>query len=164
MTGEAIGLAGVAVLLLAASLQVVLARNLFHSVLWLALALVATAGLFLLLRAEFLAAAQVLLYAGGVVTIVVFAIMLTERLVGETLAQMNRGVGWGAVVAAAVFATLAAVIWRAPAPVYPTAAPPATTAALGRALLTDWVLPFELLGVLLVAALLGAVYVARTED
>jgi NADH:ubiquinone oxidoreductase subunit 6 (subunit J) len=164
VTGEAIGLAGVAVLLLAASLQVVVARNLFHSVLWLALALVATAGLFLLLRAEFLAAAQVLLYAGGVVTIVVFAIMLTERLVGETLAQMNRGVGWGAGVAAAVFATLAAVVWRAPAPVYPSPAPAATTAALGRALLTDWVLPFELLGVLLVTALLGAVYVARTED
>ena len=61
----------------------VLTRNLFHSVLWLALTLVGTAGLFLLLDAEFLAAVQLLLYAGGVVTIVVFAIMLTERLVGR---------------------------------------------------------------------------------
>ncbi|MGH7268614.1 MAG: NADH-quinone oxidoreductase subunit J family protein, partial [Candidatus Rokuibacteriota bacterium] len=100
MTGEALGLIAVSAVLLVSSLLVVLSKNLFHSVLWLALSLVATAGVFLLLRAEFLAAAQVLLYAGGVVTIVVFAIMLTERLIGQTLAQMSRGLGWGALVAA----------------------------------------------------------------
>lgn len=161
MTAEALGLAVVAVGLIGSSLGVVLARNLFHSVLWLAGALVATAGVFLLLHAEFLAAAQVLLYAGGVVTIVVFAIMLTERLVGETLRQMNRGVGWGAAVALAVFLGIAAVILRS---VGGPAAPVPTTAALGEALLTDWVLPFEALAVLFVAALLGAVYLARVED
>jgi NADH:ubiquinone oxidoreductase subunit 6 (subunit J) len=165
VTGEAIGLAGLAVLLLVASLQVVLARNLFHSVLWLALALVATAGLFLLLQAEFLAAAQVLLYAGGVVTIVVFAIMLTERLVGTSIRQMNRGIGWAAALAAAVFAAVALVLLRAPLPSPPAGlVAPVTTELLGRMLLTDWVLPFEALGVLLLAALLAAVHVARTED
>jgi NADH:ubiquinone oxidoreductase subunit 6 (subunit J) len=165
VSGEPLGLIGLAVLLLVASLQVVLARNLFHSVLWLALALVATAGVFLLLQAEFLAAAQVLLYAGGVVTIVVFAIMLTERLVGESVQQMNRGIGWGAVVAAAVFAAVALVLFRAPLPATLGGdRAPATTDLLGRALLTDWVLPFEALGVLLLAALLAAVHVARTED
>lgn len=164
MSGEAVGFVVVAVLLLGSSLQVVLSKNLFHSVLWLALALVATAGLFLLLHAEFLAAAQVLLYAGGVVTIVVFAIMLTERLVGQTIRQMNRGIVWGALVAAAVFASIAGVVVRTPAAAPARAAEAGTTAALGRALLTAWVLPFEVLGVLLVAALLGAVYLARTED
>jgi NADH-quinone oxidoreductase subunit J len=163
MTPEALGLGGVGVLVLGASLGVVLSRNLFHSVLWLALALVGTAGLFVLLHAEFLAAVQVLLYAGGVVTIVVFAIMLTERLVGETLRQTNRGIVAGAVAAAAVFVGLAGTIIRAA----PRAAAPAgdlTTAALGTALLTEWVLAFEVLGVLLVAALLGALYLARTEE
>jgi NADH-quinone oxidoreductase subunit J len=162
VTAEAVGLAAVAVVLVGASLLVVLSRNLFHSVLWLALALVATAGLFLLLRAEFLAAAQVLLYAGGVVTIVVFAIMLTERLAGESIRQMNRGIGWGAILALAVFGTVAWAVFRAAMPGDPPAPP--TTAGLGRALLTDWVLPFEVLAVLLVAALLGALYLARTED
>jgi len=164
VTGEALGLTVVAAILLGASLGVVLARNLFHSVLWLALALVATAGLFLLLHAEFLAGAQVLLYAGGVVTIVVFAIMLTERLVGETIRQMNRGVGWGAAVAVAVLVGVAAVV--VPAPLGPRggAAPAATTAALGRALVTDWVLAFEVLAVLLVSALLGALYLAREGE
>jgi NADH:ubiquinone oxidoreductase subunit 6 (subunit J) len=163
VTGEAVGLGVIAVVLVVSSLLVVLSCNLFHSVLWLALALVATAGLFLLLHAEFLAAAQVLLYAGGVVTIVVFAIMLTERLVGQTIQHMNRGVGWGAVVALAVFGVIGAVVLRAPlrGPAAPEAA---TTRALGQALLTTWVLPFEALAVLLVAALLGAVYLARTEE
>jgi NADH-quinone oxidoreductase subunit J len=163
MTAEALGLGGVAVLVLGASLGVVLARNLFHSVLWLALALVGTAGLFVLLHAEFLAAVQVLLYAGGVVTIVVFAIMLTERLVGDSLRQTNRGIAAGAVAAAAVFLAVAGTILRAPR----TSAAPApdlTTAALGHAVLTEWVLAFEVLGVLLVAALLGALYLARTEE
>ena len=61
----------------------VLTKNLFHSVLWLALALTGTAGVFLMLDAEFLAGVQILLYAGGVVTVVVFAIVVTERLVGD---------------------------------------------------------------------------------
>ena len=162
MTAEALGLTGLAILVLAASLGVVLARNLFHSVLWLAVALVGTAGLFLLLHAEFLAAVQVLLYAGGVVTIVVFAIMLTERLVGSSLTQTNRGILAGAVAAAAVFVGLAGTILRAGRPV-PPPAPTLTTAALGRAVLTEWVLAFEVLGVLLLAALLGALYLARTD-
>ena len=163
MTPETLGLAGVAVLVLGASLGVVLARNLFHAVLWLALTLVGTAGLFVLLHAEFLAAVQVLLYAGGVVTIVVFAIMLTERLVGQSLRQTNRGVRAGALAATAVFVGLAGTILRARPPA-PPGAPALTTAMLGEAVLTEWVLAFEVLGVLLVAALLGALYLARTEE
>jgi NADH-quinone oxidoreductase subunit J len=163
MTAEGLGLGGIAFVILGASLCVVLSRNLFHSVLWLALALVGTAGLFLLLHAEFLAAVQVLLYAGGVVTIVVFAIMLTERLVGSSIRQTNRGIVAGAVAAAAVFVGLAGTILRAARPVAPPA-PAITTATLGRAVLTEWVLAFEVLGLLLLAALLGALYLARTDE
>jgi NADH-quinone oxidoreductase subunit J len=163
MSAEALGLGGIAVVVLGASLGVVLARNLFHSVLWLALALVGTAGLFVMLHAEFLAAVQVLLYAGGVVTIVVFAIMLTERLVGSSLTQTNRGIVAGAVAAAAVFIGLAGTILRAVPPAV-APAPQLTTALLGRAVLTEWVLAFEVLGLLLLAALLGALYLARTEE
>jgi NADH-quinone oxidoreductase subunit J len=162
VSAEALGLGAIAIVVLGASLGVVLARNLFHSVLWLALALVGTAGLFLLLHAEFIAAVQVLLYAGGVVTIVVFAIMLTERLVGSSLVQTNRGILAGAVAAAAVFVGLAGTILRAARPAV-APAPALTTAALGRAVLTEWVLAFEVLGLLLLAALLGALYLARTE-
>jgi NADH-quinone oxidoreductase subunit J len=119
VTGEVLGFWGVAVVLLAASLGVVLTRNLFHAVLYLAAALVATAVVFLLLDSPFLFAVQLLLYAGGVVTIVVFAIMLTERLVGETLAQTNRYVLNGAIVSTALFVAIAGFLFQtrgAPAP------------------------------------------------
>jgi NADH:ubiquinone oxidoreductase subunit 6 (subunit J) len=104
-----------AVLLVGSALAVVLSKNLFHAVLWLALALTGTAGVFLLLNAEFLAAVQLLLYAGGIITIVVFAIVVTTRLLGEQV-------------------------------------------------LTTYVLPFELLALLMLAAMLGAIYFARPED
>ena len=164
MSLEAAGFWGLALVLLASSLAVVLSRNLFHSVLYLALALVATAGVFLLLQAEFLAAVQILLYAGGVITIVVFAIVVTERLVGERLTQTNRGIATGALVSVTVLIATVMFVSRAK---LPRIAPPFAgdlTQAIGRELLTRFVLPFELLAVLFLAALLGAIFFARKEE
>jgi NADH:ubiquinone oxidoreductase subunit 6 (subunit J) len=163
VTLESVAFAGVAVVLLAASLGVVLTPNLFHSVLCLAAALVATGGVFLLLDAPFLFGVQLLLYAGGVVTIVVFAIMLTERLAGRTIRQASRYIVNGAVLSAAVFAGVAGFLVQAP----PVTGRPALagdlTVAVGRALVGPFALVLELLGVLLVIALLGALYFARSE-
>jgi NADH-quinone oxidoreductase subunit J len=153
-----------AAILAAAGLAVVLSKNLFHSVLWLALALVATAGIFLSLDAEFLAAVQILLYAGGVITVVVFAIVVTERLVGERLSQTSRNIGFAGVVSAAILALLVAVVSR---PQFNLARPELAgdlTRELGLALLTRFRLPFELLAVLLVVGLMAASYFARPED
>ncbi|MGH7332751.1 MAG: NADH-quinone oxidoreductase subunit J family protein [Candidatus Rokuibacteriota bacterium] len=164
MTGEVLGFWAVAVLLLAASLGVVLTRNLFHAVLYLTAFLVATAVAFLLLHSAFLFAVQLLLYAGGVVTIVVFAIMLTERLVGETLTQTNRYVVNGAVVSAAVFVAILGFLLQVPAGGAAPGPAPDTTAAVGHALLGPFALSLILLAVLLVAALIGALYFARADD
>lgn len=163
MTGATLGFWAVALVLLAASLATVLTPNLFHAVLYLAAALVATAVVFLLLEAPFLFGVQLLLYAGGVVTILVFAIMLTERLVGERIRQTNRFVVHAGLVAAAVFVGVAGFVGRA-APGAP--APPAADRLidLARALVGPYAPALELLGVLLVAALLGALYFARAED
>jgi len=161
---EAAAFWGLALVLLASSLAVVLSRNLFHSVLYLAVALVTTAGLFLHLEAEFLAAVQILLYAGGVVTIVVFAIMLTERLVGERLTQTNRQLANGAIVSGAVLVALFLFLVRAELPRQRQPLAGDLTQAIGRDLLTRFVLPFELLAVLFLAALLGALFFARRED
>lgn len=164
MTLETVGFWLVAPVLLAASLAVVLTRNLFHAVLWLALALVATGLIFLLLEAPFLFGVQLLLYAGGVVTIVVFAIMLTERLVGERITQTSRFLVHAAIVAAAVLVGVLGFVGRArPLPPRPAAGTD-LTAALGGALVGPWAVPLELLGVLLVVALVGALHLARTED
>ena len=163
MTGEMLGFAAVAVVLLAASLGVVLTPNLFHAVLYLAAALVATGVVFLLLDAPFLFGVQLLLYAGGVVTIVVFAIMLTERLVGESIQQTSRYLINGAVLSAAVFVGVVGFLVQMPAIGPRQAWPGELTALLGRALMGPFVMPFELLAVLLVIALLGALYFARSD-
>ena len=164
MTLETVGFWVVAVVLLASSLAVVLTPNLFHAVLYLAAALVATGVIFLLLDQPFLFAVQLLLYAGGVVTIVVFAIMLTERLVGERIRQTSRHLINGAIVAAAVFAGIAGFLLQARlATVRPEPAADATV-AIGRALVGPFAVTFQLLGVLLVTALLGALYFARGEE
>jgi len=133
-------------------------------VLWLALALVATAGVFLTLDAEFLAAVQVLLYAGGVVTVVVFAIVVTERLVGERLSHTSRRVLAGGAVSAALLVWLVRAVSRAQIDM---PRPPLTgdlTRQIGMSLLTRFALPFELLAVLLLVGLLAASYFARPEE
>lgn len=161
---EPIAFWSLAIVLVGSALAVVLSKNLFHSVLWLALALTGTAGVFLLLEAEFLAAVQLLLYAGGIVTIVVFAIVVTERLVGERITQTNRRITAGAVTSLALIALVVNAILRQP---LATTREPLTTdltRTLGESVLTRFVLPFELLGVLMLAAMLGAVYFARPED
>jgi NADH:ubiquinone oxidoreductase subunit 6 (subunit J) len=164
VTLEAVGFWAVAVALLASSLGVVLSPNLFHAVLYLAGALVATGGVFLLLEAPFLFAVQLLLYAGGVVTIVVFAIMLTERLVGERLTQTNRFVVNAGIVAAGLLvAVIGYLVRRGPDPGRPPFETD-TVAEIGRAVTGPFALTLELLGVLLVASLLGALYLARPED
>ena len=153
-----------AVLLVGSALAVVLSKNLFHAVLWLALALTGTAGVFLLLNAEFLAAVQLLLYAGGIITIVVFAIVVTERLIGERLSQTNRGVGSGAIVAVALLAIIVSTLSQRQLPSTPLPQTSDLTRLLGQQVLTTYVLPFELLALLMLAAMLGAIYFARPEE
>jgi NADH-quinone oxidoreductase subunit J len=164
MTLEVIAFWTFAVLLVGAGLAVVIGKNLFHSVLWLALALVSTAGIFLTLDAEFLAAVQVLLYAGGVVTVVVFAIVVTERLVGERLSQTSRHLAAGAVVAGGLLVLLLRAISQASLALPRLPLDEDLTRDLGESLMTRFLLPFELLAVLLLVGLLAASYFARPED
>ena len=164
MSLEPIAFGALAAILLASALAVVLTKNLFHSVLYLALSLTATAGLFLTLNAEFLAAVQLLLYAGGVITIVVFAIVVTERLVGERITQTSRYLVNGFLVAAAMLVAVTAIVRSVPLPDQLPPLPGDITRAIGQAVLTRFVLPFELLAVLFLAALLGAIYFARPDE
>ena len=164
MTLEMVGFWMVAAVLVASSLAVVLTPNLFHAVLYLAAALVATGLVFLLLDSPFLFAVQLLLYAVGVMTVVVFAIMLTERLVGERIVQTSRSLLNGAVVAAAVFIGVVGFLIRAPRSVLRPTLDADATPAIGRALVGPFAVTLELLGLLLVVALLGALYFARTDE
>jgi len=164
VTLDVVAFWGLAILLIGSALAVVLTKNLFHSVLWLALTLTAVAGIFLSLDAEFLAAVQLLLYAGGVITIVVFAIVVTERLVGERITQVSRRLLTGVILAGALLVALLRFLRGAELPVERPVVAVDVTRVLGQVLMTEFVLPFELLAVLLLIGLLGALYFARPED
>jgi NADH-quinone oxidoreductase subunit J len=164
VTLEVVTFWGLAVVLIGSGLAVVLTKNLFHSVLYLALSLTTMAGVFLALDAEFLAAVQLLLYAGGVVTIVVFAIVVTERLVGERITQTSRSLLVGLVLAGALLIGLLRFLRGVDLPVERPVIGVDVTRAIGQVLLTEFVLPFELLAVLLLVGLLGALYFARPEE
>ena len=161
---EQITFAGLSIILVGSALAVVLSKNLFHAVLWLALALTGTAGVFLLLDAEFLAAVQLLLYAGGIITIVVFAIVVTERLIGESLTQTNMRIGGGALVSLVLLGFIGTVVTRHELPTTRPEMSGDLTRTLGQSVLTQYVLPFELLAVLMLAGMLGAIYFARPEE
>ena len=161
---EQIAFAALSIILIGSALAVVLSKNLFHAVLWLALALTGTAGVFLMLDAEFLAAVQLLLYAGGIITIVVFAIVVTERLVGERITQTSMRIGDGALISLVLLGFIVNVLRKSPLPATRPDMPGDLTRTLGMLVLTRYVLPFELLAVLMLAGMLGAIYFARPED
>ena len=160
---EILGLSLLALVILGGALGTVLSKNLVHSVLWLALVLVATAGLYARLMAGFLAGAQVLLYAGGVVTLAIFAVMLSARLEGGAIPNESARRGRAALVALAVAGLLCGVLLQAEITV-PGSLPAVDAAEIGRSFLGEYVLPFEVLSVLLVAAMIGAIAIARRED
>jgi NADH-quinone oxidoreductase subunit J len=164
VTGEVVGFWCLSALLVSSALAVVLTKNLFHSVLWLALALTGTAGVFLLLDAEFLAAVQLLLYAGGIVTVVVFAIVVTEKLVGERISQTSRRITSGAVASAALAWLIVSAVMERPLATGRRPMAVDLTQDIGETVLTRFVLPFELLAVLMLAGLLSAIYFARPEE
>ncbi len=143
-------------------LAVVTLRNLLHSVLCMALCFIGVAGLYLMLQAEFLAVVQVLIYIGAILVLILFAVMLTERLTDKKLRQFT-GKWWLAaplallLFAALIVPTVLNTTWLE----RPKAALPENAVqSLGQALMTEYVLPFEAVSVLLLAALVGAIVVA----
>ena len=146
---------------LGAAVMVVRSANLIRAVLWLGASLLATAALYVTLDASFLAAVQVLVYVGGVVTLMIFGVMMTRRHESLEAPAERRGGALGAVVAGGLFAVLAWAIRTTPGLDGPRPAEAVDTAALGHGLLVDHVLAFEALSVLLLGAIVGAIVIAR---
>ncbi|MFH1023236.1 MAG: NADH-quinone oxidoreductase subunit J [Planctomycetota bacterium] len=148
----------------ASGFATVLARNLLYAALGLALTLLGTAGLFLLLHADFLAAVQVLVYVGGITVLILFALVLSADVLKKRDAPDRVNLFLGAVTAAGTFFFLAReavrVAQRLPAAV---GGFQPTTAHLGELLLGKYVLPFEIASVVLVVTMVGAVMILRKE-
>ncbi|HEY5054575.1 MAG TPA: NADH-quinone oxidoreductase subunit J [Acidobacteriaceae bacterium] len=137
-------------------------RNAVHCVLALTAGFAGLAGLYLYLGAQFVGFTQIMVYVGAVAILAVFAVMMTHNP-GEPEEIFSRFWVWGAVIAGAVFLTLARAIRLAFAPADATPATPApstTVQQIGDALMHRYVLPLEIIGLLLTAALIGAVIIA----
>jgi NADH-quinone oxidoreductase subunit J len=165
MTGEQILFIVVALFTLGCGLLVVTTPNMVHAAFWLVATLFGVAVTYALLHANFLAVVQVVVYIGAIAILFIFAVMLTRKDMRDQGPQMNPGWWFGALLAALVFAGLFFLLlgWNG---LSKTAAEiPAgfdSISELGNALVSPnaYVLPFEVASVLLVAALIGAVYVA----
>jgi NADH-quinone oxidoreductase subunit J len=143
---------------------VVTARVVVHAGLWLVVTLGSLAGCFLLLTAEFVAWVQVLIYVGAVVVLLLFAAMLTRAPTGPTeLNSANRPIAAGVgVLTAVTLITLLVQAFRS-AYIPLSHAVGSGTAATGTAVFRGYVLPFEVVSVLLLAALIGAVVLTRRD-
>ena len=164
MTGPLIAMAASALsaLVLLSAIWVVTLRNLFRAALSLGLVLVGVAGLFLVLEAEFIAFVQILVYVGAILILVVFAIMLTARLHGSSVASPSRQRLPAAAASLALFFLLVGFTQNFVPSV--AATPKAVSLAqLGQELVTTLMLPFEVISLLFVAAMVGAIVVASSN-
>jgi len=140
---------------------VVASRNVFHSVISFALCLIGVAGIYLYLDAEFLAMAQILIYVGAIATLFVFAVMLTEKV--KMPPERNRYILISAVVSLAFLMLLVNIIKKAPWKVSAALQLPLSLTQLGKLLMSTYVLPFEVVSVILLAALVGVVVVGKAQ-
>lgn len=158
-----IGTALLLLSMLACAVMVVSTRNLVHAVFWLAATLVLTAACFVGLESPFLAGIQVVLYAGGVITLMLFGVMLTSRDPDAHIPNPFASGGRAGLVSLPLLGLLLAAIWTTDWSSY-TARPAGSAAEVGGLLLSEHLIAFELLSVLLLAAMIGAIVLARKVD
>lgn len=146
-------------LTLGGALVVVMSRNIVYAAFGLLASMVGVAGLFLLAFAEFLALAQLLIYGGAIVIVILFALMLTRIEDFESLSDHPQ---WpiAAIVAIAVFGVIAATVVGTAVPASERASISFT--ALGTSLFTEWAVAFEVASLVLLVALIGAVVMVRS--
>lgn len=145
-----------------AALRLVTAKNVVHAALYLVAALAGVGGVYLLLAAEFVAWVQVLIYVGAIVVLLLFGLMLTRAPIGrEALDNQQRG--FAAIIGLGILAGLTILVWDAFSGARIDLAT-TRTAGVGNSLFTTFVLPFEVVSFLLLAALIGAIVLARKEE
>ena len=150
-----------AALMLASAFIVVHGENLVRSAFALLATFFSVAVFYAMLGADFLAVVQVVVYVGGILTLILFGVMLTNRIYNADLRTSSFQKTPGALVSIGVFVTLLVVIFNTPWSQAALIEDGPTTPVIGRALMSDYVLPFEIASVLLLVALLGAAMLVR---
>jgi NADH:ubiquinone oxidoreductase subunit 6 (subunit J) len=161
-TGVIIAFWVLAVLTIVSALMVAVVHDLIHAVLFLILSFVGIAGLYVTLSADFVAVVQVLIYAGAISVLMLFAIMLTPRS-----ARDNAAVSYAAPIASMATSIFFVILFTILRTDWPTAANrtfDSTAREIGQALLDPFVLPFEIASVLLLVAMIGAIILVQPES
>jgi NADH:ubiquinone oxidoreductase subunit 6 (subunit J) len=147
------------------ALGLALSRNVFYGALMLIVCLLALAGIYILAFAEFVAITQILIYAGGILVVIIFGIMLTTKILEKPLTVEHAYIGSGVLAAVAFFVLMGVVLAKE------SFYEPATTTTettfnnvnvIGISLFSKYTLPFEIAGLLLLIALIGASVIAST--
>ena len=142
---------------------VVVIPNVVHAALFLVLSLLATAGFYILLSSEFLALVQILVYGGGVATIILFGLMLVR---GRELPEVGPGGQWpiGLAMSLVLGGALLTAVLGSDWPRQTGEITMVSLETLAGALFRDWLLPFEIASVVLTVALIGAIVISRQEE
>jgi NADH:ubiquinone oxidoreductase subunit 6 (subunit J) len=147
------------------AVAILFVKNVFYGALLLILCLLSVAGIYIIANAEFIAVTQILIYAGGVLVLVIFGVMLTTRIAGKPLVVKNHN--WVAGVLVGLSALIGLTIWFSSA-TFKTSSQVANEQSytsinkIGMLLMTDYMLPFEVAGMLLLIALVAAAVVASS--
>jgi NADH-quinone oxidoreductase subunit J len=159
-----------AAIIVGSAVAVVTSRNVVRAALYLIVVFAGVVGQYVLLAAEFLAVTQILIYIGAIMVLMLFGIMLTRARIGRDLALTNRHWPIGAVTALALLGVMGYALIDAfgddalPADTRVPAGGGSNTAALGDAIFSQFLIPFEVVSVLLLAALVGAIVLARKDS
>ena len=151
----------IAALVIASAFWVVFSPNLIHSAVSLLFNLFGTAGLYIFLYADFIAATQVVIYVGGILVLIIFGVMLTNRIDTPSIAASSKNQFIGGIGAFIICALQIGVIFNTPWHIDVEQSREATVADIGNLLLYEYLLPFEIVSILLLAALMGAALLSR---
>ncbi|MEM9671139.1 MAG: NADH-quinone oxidoreductase subunit J [Cyclobacteriaceae bacterium] len=165
---EVVAFYGFAGLIVLSTLVILFTRNVLYAAFSLLLTFLGIAAVYVLAGADFLAVTQILVYVGGVLVLMIFGVMLTNKIAGQPVHTQHHNQFWGIVVGGALFYLLAKSIltanlgsssWMKNQELVQSS----TVQPLGIQLMSDFIFPFELTGILLLVALIGAAYVAQRQ-
>jgi len=153
----------IAAVTVGSALLVAFSRNIVYSTFALLGAFMGVVGIYVLLAADFVAMVQLLVYVGGILVLTIFAVMLTQGIADVTVSNREVGIVPGLVTVLILGAVLLFAVLRTHWHVAPPSTVAPTTYEIGNAFLGDYVLPFEVASLVLLASLLGAIVISRHE-
>lgn len=153
-----------AILTVVSAYFVVTNKNIVHSAFFLLFTLFGIAGIYVLLGADFLAIVQIMVYVGGILILLLFGVMITNKITDVSIKTGTIHIVPAAIVVGLFAGALVSIMIKTDWQTESTKIPFTTSYSLGKSLISEYVLIFELLGILLLIALIGAASIARRED